>query len=148
MTQRTANIIWALSIIIAATVFISFARGIVEPSAFADAPMSARFFPITVLICVIICAGLIVGEYVTRLRDGSSRLYSEFGEPLRAALTFIAMIAAYFIWSEVSFFAMALVIGPVMAVIMGVRSPWAYIILLAFGPAVMWIFETALRIRL
>ena len=148
MTQRAANIICALSIIIAAAVFVFLAHGIVEPSAFADAPMSARFFPITVLVCVIICAILVVVEYGLHIRDGSQRLFSEISEPVRAMLTFITMIGAYFVWKEMGFFAMAVIIGPAMAAIMGVRSPWAYAVLLAFGPAVMWIFETALRIRL
>ena len=62
-------------------------------------------------------------------------------------LTLIVTIACFVIWRDWGFIPMAVIIGPAMALAIGVRSIWIYVSLLVMAAVVWFIFSQFLGVQ-
>ncbi|MGI9366664.1 MAG: tripartite tricarboxylate transporter TctB family protein [Rhizobiaceae bacterium] len=151
LSQRVANLLFSGLILIACGYFAWVAEGFETSGLLATSGLPSKFFPQLMLALTAICT-LIVGiQYWTRGSagdDAGETVFNNGGEARRGLLMLAISIACYVIWKQVGFIPMALVLGPLSLIAMGVRQPIIYAVILALTALVYVIFTHALGIQL
>ena len=151
LTQRLANIVFTISLIIACVYFAIVAQGFKAAGLLATSGLPSKFFPQLLLGCTALCALIVAVQYLTRGTagdDANATVYAGAGDARRGLLMLIVALACYFIWSRFGFVPMAVVLGPLSLLAMGSRSITIYITVLALSAMIYGIFTQFLGIQL
>lgn len=147
LSQRLANIIFAVLIIAASGWFAWVAQGFEAAGLLAASGLPSRFFPQLLLAGLAICAVLVLVTYIVKGRaseDEPDHLYESPRAALRGLATLVMVICGYVIWQHWSFEAMAVFLGPATLLAMGERNPVIYAVVLALAGGVYLIFTQLL----
>lgn len=149
LTQRLANVAFAILVLLAAVWFGSLALDFQESGLLATSGLSSKFFPLTILTVVVACGLVVLWQYTAGgVDDEHEKVFGHWVEALRGAMIFGVAIACFLIWSRFGFIPMALVIGPACAFVMGVRSVPVHALLVVVGYVIYLIFSGLLGIQI
>ena len=151
LTQRTANIAFAILVLIACAWFAWLAEGFEAVGLLASSGLPSRFFPQVVLGFTAFCALGVLAAYAFRGHaddDEGKRVFAHPSEALRGLLTMVVAILCFVIWMRWGFVSMAVVMGPACALAMGVRTPATYAILPGLTAIIYLLFTQVLGIQL
>ncbi len=151
LTQRVANILFALLVIVASIWFAVEAQGFKAAGLLASSGLPSKFFPQLTLGFMAICA-IIVGIVYSRRKhtesDETDTVYNNATEARQGLLVLLVAVASYFIWSKFGFVSMAMVMGPMCLVAMGIRSIKLYVTVVLITGFIYAVFTQLLNIQL
>lgn len=147
MSRRVATMGFAVAIIIAAAAMIWIALGFDSGVNFSSSMLGGHVMPIVLM------SGLIVGAVLLLLREFQASadqepLFVDRGALLRPLAIAVLLIAAVLLWETVGFFVVSAAFGLTTSAVLGVRSPWIYVIAAGFGPLAGIVFQFVLGIQL
>ena len=150
LTQRTANLIFVLFITLACGYFAWVAEGFITSGLLASSGLPSKFFPQLLLSLTAICAVIVGVLYLHRgdAGDAGETVIENGAEARRGLLMLVVAIACYFIWREIGFLTMAILIGPASLLAMGISKPMMYFVVLMITAVVTTVFTYGLRIQL
>ncbi len=151
LTQRTANIIFSILIVIAAGYFAYVAQGFKASGLLASAGLPSKFFPQLLLAITAICAVIVALHYLLNGHAGGDEgetVFANGGEAIRGLLVLGVAVLCYFVWRHVGFIPMATMMGPLCLLAMGVRSVKHYVVTLALAGFIYLVFTHLLNIQL
>ncbi len=142
LTQRFANIVFTILVIIACAYFAVVAQGFEAAGLLASSGLPSRFFPQLLLGFTALCAAIVFFVYVTRgeAGDEGQTVFASSAEARRGLLALAAAVVSYVVWRSFGYIAMALVSGPLLCLAMGVRSPVIYCVVLSLAAGVYLVF--------
>ncbi|MDE2792821.1 MAG: tripartite tricarboxylate transporter TctB family protein [Paracoccaceae bacterium] len=142
LTQRLANIVFSILVIMACAYFAIVAQGFEAAGLLASSGLPSRFFPQLLLGFTAFCAAVVFFVYVTKgeAGDEGQTVFSSSAEARRGLLALAAAVVSYIVWNNFGYIAMALTSGPLLCLAMGVRSPVIYGVVLALAAGVYLIF--------
>ena len=147
LSQRLANTVFMILILIAAAYFAWVAEGFEAAGLLASSGLPSKFFPQLLLGLISACAVIVLLGYITKGEAGGDGGQTVYGTPIdavRGLLTLVAMLIAYVIWRNVGYVAMATFLGPATLATMGVRNPIIYGVVLALAAGVYLTFTQLL----
>lgn len=151
LSQRTANLFFVVIVLCACGYFAWVAEGFVTSGLLASQGLPSKFFPqLTLAICAV-CAIIVGYMYLIRghaVGDDEGTVFENGTEARQGILMLGVAMASYFIWRHVGFVPMAVLLGPLSLLAMGVRNPLIYVIVLALTAIVTAIFTYGLGIQL
>ncbi len=150
LTQRLANIVFTILIVIACVWFGMIAQGFEASGLLASSGLPSKFFPQLLLAFTAVCALIVGGLYLFKGQagnDAGETVFAGFAEARRGLLMMAVAVACYFIWKHYGFIPMAVIIGPLSLMAMGVRSVWQYVIVLALTGLTYVVFTRLLNIQ-
>lgn len=150
-TQRAANVVFALAVIVACLCFIGVAQSFELTGFSREVGLDAKFFPQLVLGFTGLCALVVAFLYAVRGSAGGDegrRVFANAGDARRGVLTFLAAVASLIVWQRFGFPAMAVLMGPLCLLAMGVRSVKTYIVVLVLAAMVYVVFTRLLGVQL
>lgn len=151
LSQRTANLVFVVLILGGAAYFAWVAEGFVTSGLLASQGLPSKFFPQLTLALTGLCA-VIVGIQCLTGRDQNEddkETVFESGPEARQGLLMLAVaVICYVIWRNFGFVPMAVLLGPMSLLAMGVRAPLIYLIVWALTAAITAIFIYGLGIQL
>ena len=128
LSQRLANIVFAGLVIAASAWFAWMAQGFVAQGLLASSGLPSSFFPQLTLGGMALCAAFVLADNLRKSSEGRAALVFEGpGEARRALLVLAAAIACYAMWRSFGFVPMAVLLGPLALLAMGVRNPRVYL---------------------
>lgn len=151
LTQRLANIVFAVLIVIACVYFAIVAEGFKAAGLLATSGVPSKFFPQLLLGCTALCAVIVIASYAMRGHAGGDQnetVFADAGEARRGPLMLLVSVVCYFIWSKFGFLPMAVVMGPLCLLAMGVRSLKLYFVVLVLTALIYVVFTQALGVQL
>lgn len=151
LSQRIANLFFAGFILIACAYFAWVAEGFETSGLLATSGLPSKFFPQLMLALTAICALIVGVQYWTSGSsgdDGGETVFNNGGEARRGLLMLAVSVACYLIWRQFGFIPMAVLLGPLSLIAMGVRNPIIYGVVLALTALIYMIFTQALGIQL
>jgi len=151
LTQRLANIIFAIIIIAACIWFAVIAQGFKAAGLLASSGLPSKFFPQLLLGFTALCAAVVALLYFKKGEaggDAGETVFANFAEARRGLLVLAVAVASYFIWQNFGFIPMALFMGPASLLMMGVRSITHYIIVLLLTGFIYLVFTYLLKVSL
>lgn len=151
LSQRTANLVFVALILGAAGYFAWVAEGFVTSGLLASQGLPSKFFPQLTLALTGLCAIIVGFQYLTRGQmadDGDDTVFESGTEARQGLLMLAVAVGCYFIWRNFGFVPMAVLLGPLSLLAMGVRSPLIYVIVWALTAAITAIFVYGLGIQL
>lgn len=151
LSQRVANLVFVVVTVCACAYFAWVAQGFTTSGLLASAGLPSKFFPQLTLGLTAICALLVGYAYLTRGLDGNDEQQTVFanGREARQGLLMLAVtVACYVIWRSFGFLPMALVLGPLSLLAMGVFKPVIYGVVLALTAGVTLVFTYGLGVQL
>lgn len=147
LSQRSANIVFAVLMIAAAGWFAWVAQGFEASGLLAASGLPSRFFPQLLLGGLAACALQVLVAYIVKgsaVEDEPRTLYDTPAAALRGLATLVAVICGYLVWQFWSFEAMAVLLGPATLLAMGERNPVIYAVVLALAGGVYVVFTQLL----
>jgi hypothetical protein len=150
LSQRLANIVFTIAVIVACIWFAMVANGFEATGLLATSGLPSKFFPQLILGFTGVCALIVCAAYAVRGSaggDDQQQVFNDAGEARRGLLTLVVAIACYFIWSRFGFVPMAVVMGPLSLLAMGIRSIWIYLVVLALTGLTYLVFTRLLGIQ-
>lgn len=150
LTQRLANIIFTILIVIACIWFAIIAEGFEASGLLASSGLPSKFFPQLLLAFTAICAVVIFCLYLFKGQtgdDAGETVFEGFAEARRSLLMMVVAIACYLIWKNFGFIPMAVLLGPLSLIAMGVKSIKQYIVVLLLTGLTYLIFTQLLNIQ-
>ena len=151
LSQRIANLIFVVILIAACGYFAWVAQGFTTSGLLASAGLPSKFFPQLTLGLASFCALLVGYAYLTRGAAGGDEGETVFanGREARQGLLMLAVaVACYAIWRNFGFLPMAVLLGPLSLLAMGVFKPAIYAVVLALTAAITLIFTYGLGVQL
>lgn len=151
LTQRLANIIFAILVIIICAWFAVEAQGFAAAGLLASSGLPSKFFPQLTLGFTAVCALITIGLYLFRGSAGGDEgqtVFETAGDARRGILMLLVAVACYFIWTKFGFIPMAVAIGPLSLLAMGVRSIGITVTVLALSGLVYLVFTQLLGVQL
>jgi len=151
LSQRLANIVFAVIVFIACAWFAVMAQQFAAAGLLASSGLPSKFFPQLTLGFTAVCAVIVVASYLLRGSmggDDGQQVFGEAADAWRGLLVLAVAVVSYFIWTNVGFIAMACLMGPACLIVMGVRSPVLYITVLGLTGLVYIVFTWLLRVQL
>ena len=151
LTQRLANIVFAVLIIGASIYFAVVAEGFEASGLLASSGLPSKFFPQLMLAFTAACALLVIYAYAVHGSaggDDGEDVFATPGDARRSLLMLAVAVASYFIWSNFGFIAMAVSMGPASLLAMGIRSPLIYVVVWILTGVVYLVFTHLLNIHL
>ncbi len=155
LTQRLANIVFAIIVVIACAWFADIAQGFKAAGLLATSGLPSKFFPQLMLGFTALCALLVIVSYVRRgyaggpdSNDAGETVFADAGEARRGPLMLAVSVVCYFIWSKFDFIPMAVAMGPLCLLAMGVRSIKLYVVVLLLTAIIVGIFTQLLGVQL
>ena len=151
LSQRVANLIFVAIIIVACGYFAWVAEGFTTSGLLAGAGLPSKFFPHLVLGFTALCA-LITG-YNSLVRgatggDGEKMIFASTREARQGLLMLVVTVACDVIWRHFGFLPMAIMLGPLGLLAMGVFKPLIYVVVLALTAGITLVFTFGLGARL
>ncbi|MEL6958779.1 MAG: tripartite tricarboxylate transporter TctB family protein [Pseudomonadota bacterium] len=151
LSQRVANLVLVVITVCACGYFAWLAQGFTTSGLLASAGLPSKFFPQLTLGLIALCAVLVGYAYLTRGAEGGDEAQTVFanGHEARQGVLMLAVtVACYAIWRNFGFLPMALLLGPLSLLAMGVFKPLIYVVVLALTAAVTLVFTYGLGIQL
>ena len=151
INQRIANLIFVVITLGACAYFAWVAQGFVTSGLLASSGLPSKFFPQLTLGIIAACTLIAGFQYLTKGEAGGDKgemVFESLGEGTKGILTLIVMVGCYYIWKHFGFVAMAVVLGPLSLLAMGVRNPMYYAIIWVLTALVYVVFTYGLNIRL
>jgi hypothetical protein len=151
LTQRLANIIFTAILLIACGWFAWIAQGFEAAGLLASSGLPSKFFPQLLLAFIAVCALIIAYLYLFKGETGEDvheTVFANLGEARRGLLTMVVAVVCYFVWQHLGFVPMALAMGPLSLLAMGVRSIWQYVTVLMLTGFTYLVFTQLLNIQL
>lgn len=149
--QRLANLVFAVAILGACVYFAWVAEGFVTSGLLASSGLPSKFFPQLTLAMTGVCAVLVGFSYLVRGEaggDDGETVFSSGQEARQGILMLLVAVVCYVVWRNLGFLPMAVVMGPLSLLAMGVFRPAFYAIVLAITAFVTLIFTYGLGIQL
>ena len=142
LTQRMANIVFTILVIIACAYFAVVAQGFEAAGLLASSGLPSRFFPQLLLGFTALCAAVVLHVYITKgeAGDEGQTVFASSAEARRGLLALVAAVVSYVVWYNFGYIAMALISGPLLCMAMGVRNPFIYGVVLALAAGVYLVF--------
>lgn len=150
LTQRTANIVFNVLVLVACAYFAWVAEGFKTSGLLASTGLPSKFFPQLILAVIALCSGIVMVGYIFKGSaggDAGTTVFESWGEARRGVLTLMVAVACYLIWSYWSFVPMAILVGPACGLAMGVRSIWIYLALWVMSAVVFFVFSQGLGVQ-
>ncbi|MEP1354198.1 MAG: tripartite tricarboxylate transporter TctB family protein [Tateyamaria sp.] len=151
ISQRTANLVFVAFILVACAYFGWVAQGFETSGLLASSGLPSKFFPQLMLGLMAFCAVIVGYQYLTRGSAGGEdegNLFAGRTEARQGILMLGVTILCYAIWRTYGFFPMAVLLGPLSLLAMGVRNPVIYVVVLALTAIVTAVFTYGLGIQL
>lgn len=151
LSQRVSNILFALLIIVASIWFAIEAQGFKAAGLLASSGLPSKFFPQLTLGFIIVCAIIVAALYGLNKHTDSNAVktvYKNAAEARQGIAVLAVAIASYTIWSKFGFVTMAILMGPLCLIAMGIRSIKIYITVILLTGFVYAVFTQLLNIRL
>ncbi|TCS59000.1 tripartite tricarboxylate transporter TctB family protein [Primorskyibacter sedentarius] len=151
LSQRVANIVFSVLLLAACGYFIDAAIGFDDLSLPGSTQLSSKFFPITILLFIAGCSGIVLVQYILDKGDGlrsDETVFLSKMSALHGLLTFAVIVGCYLIWRNYGFVPAALVLGPAAALAMGVRKPAIYVALVVISMIFYFAFTRLLAVQL
>jgi len=151
LSQRTANLVFVAALLAACCYFAWVAEGFETSGLLASSGLPSKFFPQLMLGLTAICAVIVGYLYLARGAAGGDRgetVFADSREARQGLLMLVVAVACYLIWRSLGFIPMAVLLGPLSLVAMGLRRPAIYIAVLALTGFVTLVFTYGLGIRL
>lgn len=151
LTQRTANLVFVVIIFAACGYFAWVAEGFVTSGLLASSGLPSKFFPQVTLAMTAVCAVVVGFLYFTRGAAGGDEgetVFTNGTEARQGLLMLCVAVICYVIWRKFGFVPMAVVMGPLSLLAMGVRNPLIYVVVLVLTALVTAIFIYGLGIQL
>lgn len=151
LSQRLANIVFAILLLIACGYFAAVAQGFRAAGLLAaTSGLPSRFFPQLTLGVTALCAVIVLINYV-RLGaaggDAGKMVFEGIGEARRGILMLAVSIICYVIWQQLGFIPMAVLMGPLSLLAMGVRKITTYLTVWILTALIYGIFTQLLGIQ-
>lgn len=150
-SQRVANLVFVFVIVVACGYFAWVAEGFTTTGLLASAGLPSKFFPQLMLGLTAICAVIVGYGYLKQGAvggDDGETVFADGKEARRGLLMLVVAVFCYVIWRNFGFLPMAVLLGPLSLVAMGVFKPVYYIAVLALTAVVTLIFTYGLGIGL
>ncbi|WP_025772097.1 hypothetical protein [Thioalkalivibrio sp. HK1] len=151
LNQRTANLVFVVLIISACGYFAYLAQGFTTSGLLASSGLPSKFFPQLMLGITAFCAAIVGYRYLVHGNAGGEEDESVFadGKEARQGLSMLVVAGAcYSIWLFFGFLAMAVLLGPLSLLAMGVRAPSTHFIVLFLTAFITMIFVFGLDVDL
>jgi len=151
LSQRSANLVFVVLILMACAYFSWVAEGFVTSGLLASSGLPSKFFPQLMLGLTAVCAVIVGYQYLVRGGAGGDEgetVFANRREAGQGILMLIVMVACYLIWRQFGFVVMAVLVGPLSLLAMGIRRPAIYVVVLALTAAITAIFTYGLGIQL
>ena len=151
LSQRLANLIFVIAVIMGCGYFAWVAEGFTTSGLLASAGLPSKFFPQLMLGLTAFCAGLVGYAYLRHGAAGGDEgetVFANAKEARQGILMLGVTVACYAIWRNFGFLPMAVVLGPLSLLAMGVLKPVFYMVVLALTAGVTLIFTYGLGIGL
>lgn len=151
LSQRLANIGFAMCLIIVCAYFATIAWEFEAVGLLGTSGVPPSFFPLLTL--GLIAAGA-VGVFFIYLRLGASGgddgqfVYNDGGEARRGLLMIALAVACFVVWTNVGFIPMAALMTLGALVAMGVRSPVIYVVVVLLAVGIYFLFTRLLGAQL
>jgi len=150
LSQRLANIVFAIFIIVACIYFAAVAQGFEAAGLLATSGLPSKFFPQLMLAGTALCAVIVgIGYALRRPVNGQiENVFNDIGEARRGLLTLMVAVVCYVLWSRVGFISMVVLMGPLCLMVMGIRSIKLYVAVLLMSAIVYVLFTQLLGVQL
>lgn len=150
LTQRLANIVFTIILLVACVWFAVIAQGFEAAGLLASSGLPSKFFPQLLLAFTALCAVIVGGLYFFKGQtggDAGETVFADFSEARRGLLMMAVAVICYFVWKHFGFIPMALIMGPMSLLAMGVKSIWQYVIVLLLTGFTYLVFTQLLNIQ-
>ncbi|MEM9604917.1 MAG: tripartite tricarboxylate transporter TctB family protein [Pseudomonadota bacterium] len=132
LTQRVANIVFAIAVLFGCAYFAWVAEGFVATGLLASSGLPSKFFPQLLLAFTAVCAVIVLVVYTRHGRASADEaadatVFESGGHARRGLLALAATVVCYVLWREVGYLPMAAVAGVLMGIAMDVRNPVIYV---------------------
>lgn len=150
LLQRVANLVFIVAILGMCGYFAWVAEGFVTTGLLASQGLPSKFFPQLTLGITAACALVVGYGYLTRgsVGDDGETVFENAQEARQGILMLAVAVACYLIWRSFGFLPMAVVLGPLSLLAMGVRRPAIYVVVLALTALITAVFTYGLGIQL
>lgn len=151
LTQRTANIVFVIVVLIVCGYFAYVAQGFETSGLLASSGLPSKFFPQLMLGFTALCAIIVGVLYALRGSAGGDEgqmVFAGTGDARRGLLMLVVAVVCYFIWSNFGFLPMAVLMGPLSLLAMGIRSIWIYVAVLVLTALIYVVFTQFLGVQL
>lgn len=151
LTQRLANCVFTIVVIVACIIFAVIAQRFEASGLLASSGLPSKFFPQLSLAITAVCALIVFLLYAFRGAagdDGQELVFADAAHARRGLLMLVLSVVCYLIWLYLGFIPMAVVLGPVSLLVMGVRAPRLYLIVVALTVLIYLVFTRLLNIQL
>jgi len=151
LRQRSANLVFVVLIVAACGYFAWVAEGFVTSGLLAGSGLPSKFFPQLMLGLTAICALILGYGYLVRGEaggDAEQTVFESAGEARKGILMLAVTVACYAIWRTFGFLPMAIVMGPLSLLAMGVFNPVIYGVVWALTALITAVFIYGLGIQL
>lgn len=151
LSQRTANLVFVVIVVAACGYFAWVAQGFETSGLLASSGLPSKFFPQLMLGLTALCAVIVGIAYLVRGAaggDDGETVFTDAGEARQGLLMLVVSVACYLVWRHFGFLPMAVLLGPLSLLAMGVYKPVYYLVVLALTAIVSVIFIFGLGIQL
>lgn len=151
LSQRTANLVFLAIILAVSAYFAWVAEGFVTSGLLASSGLPSKFFPQLMLGMIGVCAIITGIQYAVRSEaggDAGETVFANSREARQGLAMLVVALLCYVIWRSFGFLPMALLLGPLSLLAMGVRRPVIYAVVLALTGLIWLIFTYGLGIQL
>lgn len=151
LPQRIANIVFLLLVLGACGYFGWIAKDFEAQGFGSSTPIGPEIFPLVSLGLMALSALIVGYQYLTKGEvgdDGEEQVFESGGTMIRGVLMMAVAVSCYVIWRNFGFEIVAVAIGPLSLIAMGIRNPLYYIILLALSGLTYLAFTRLLNVQL
>ncbi len=151
LTQRTANLFFVVIVVAACGYFAWVAEGFTTSGLLASSGLPSKFFPQLMLGLTTLCAVIVGIAYLFRGAaggDDGETVFTDAREARQGLLMLVVSVACYLVWRHFGFLPMAVLLGPLSLLAMGVYKPVYHLVVLALTAIVSVIFIFGLGIQL
>lgn len=151
LSQRLANLVFVVLVVAACACFAYVAQGFETSGLLASSGLPSKFFPQLALGITALCAVVVGYLYWVRGAaggDAGATVFTSTGDARRALSVLVVAIASFLVWRELGFVWMAVVMGPLSLLAMGVRAIRIYLAVWAMTALVYVVFTGALGVQL
>lgn len=151
LSQRIANTVFALLVILISFYFAWIAEGFEASGLLASSGLPSKFFPQLILGTIIACA--IITCYLYGIKgeaggDAGETVFDNAGDARRGILMLIVSVVCYLSWRSFGFVPMAILLGPLSLLAMGIKQPYIYATVWGLTGCVYLVFTYLLGIQL
>ena len=151
LTQRLANIVFAIVVVVACAYFGALAERFETTGLLASSGLPSKFFPQLMLGLTALCAVIVVVLYASRGSaggDAGQTVFGDAGDARRGLLVLAVAAFCYLVWSNAGFLPMAVLLGPLSLMAIGIRSIRIYVTVLVLTGLVYAVFTQFLGVQL